>query len=226
MFRLDNMPQPDNKQPKNPHTNRWTLSRTQIILFSILALLASTSQVWALESDRNQPITIDANTAERDELAGTITYSGKVQMAQGSMRIDADQIIIYNNKDKVTKIIARGKPAQYQQRPSEDAGKVIAKAHTIEYRIDQESLRLIKEASLQQEGTSLSGTRIEYDVRKSVVKASGNQNQQERVRMVIPPKALNTKRDGNETAKNTRINDTFTTPVPSTSPNNKIETTQ
>ncbi len=188
-----------------PSDNRYktVLHRAVTVLLCSLTLLLPLSPVWALESDRNQPITIDADTAERDELAGTITYSGNVQMAQGSMRIDADKIIIYNNKDKVTKIIARGKPAQYQQQPSEDVGKVIAKAHTIEYRIDQESLRLIKEASLQQEGTSLSGTRIEYDVRKSVVKASGNQNQQERVRMVIPPKALNTKRDNNASTDNT-----------------------
>ncbi len=188
-----------------PSDNRYktVLHRAVTVLLCSLTLLPPLSPVWALESDRNQPITIDADTAERDELAGTITYSGNVQMAQGSMRIDADKIIIYNNKDKVTKIIARGKPAQYQQQPSEDVGKVIAKAHTIEYRIDQESLRLIKEASLQQEGTSLSGTRIEYDVRKSVVKASGNQNQQERVRMVIPPKALNTKRDNNASTDNT-----------------------
>lgn len=160
-----------------------------IFIITVFSFLNSHS-VTALQSDRRQPITIDANTAERDEIAGTTTYSGNVQMAQGSMRIDADEIIIHNTKNKVTKIVARGKPAQYQQKPNEKEGKVIAKAHILEYRIAQETLRLIKSASLQQEGTSLSGNRIEYDVRKSVVKASGSNEQQERVRMVIPPKAL------------------------------------
>ncbi|HEY7774816.1 MAG TPA: lipopolysaccharide transport periplasmic protein LptA [Marinagarivorans sp.] len=158
--------------------------------FAALLLCAVASHTMALQSDRSQPITIDADRAERDELAGTTTYSGKVEMAQGSMRINADQIVIYNKKDKVTKIIARGKPASYQQKPSEKAGKVVAKANVLEYRIDKETLRLLDGASLKQEGTSLSGNTIEYDVRKSVVKADSRDNQNDRVRMVIPPKAL------------------------------------
>lgn len=153
-------------------------------------LLCVGTNAVALQSDRSQPITIDADSAERDELAGTTTYSGKVEMAQGSMRINADEIVIYNTKDKVTKIIAKGKPAAYQQKPSDKAGKVVAKANILEYRIDQETLRLLEGASLQQEGTSLSGTTIEYDVRKSVVKADSNNKDSGRVRMVIPPKAL------------------------------------
>lgn len=158
--------------------------------FAALVLCAACSSAIALQSDRSQPITIDADSAERDELAGTTTYSGRVEMAQGSMRINADQIVIYNKKDKVTKIIARGKPASYQQKPSDKAGKVIARANILEYRIDKETLRLIENASLKQEGTSLSGNTIEYDVRKSVVKADSQSNQNDRVRMVIPPKAL------------------------------------
>lgn len=153
----------------------------------------------ALQSDRSQAITIDADSAERDEQAGTTTYSGKVEMAQGSMRIQADKIIIYSSKDKVSKIVASGKPAKYEQKPNEKDGKVIASANILEYRIDEESLRLIEQASLNQEGTSLSGSSIEYDVRKSVVKAGSNQTKKQRVRMVIPPKAI---RNNDETENN------------------------
>ena len=155
-----------------------------------IGFLLLSGSAYALQSDRTQPITIDADTAERDEGAGTTTYSGRVEMAQGSMRINADEIVIFNTKDKVSKIVAKGRPAQYQQTPNDNEGKVIAKANVLEYRLDQESLRLLDGASLQQEGTSLSGSRIEYDVRKSVVKAGSTQDQKERVRMVIPPKAL------------------------------------
>ncbi len=155
-----------------------------------LCAYAYTPTSWALQSDRSQPITIDADSAERDEQAGTTTYSGKVEMAQGSMRIQADKIVIYSTKDKVSKIVASGKPAQYEQKPSDKEGKVIATANILEYLIDQESLRLLEKASLKQEGTSLSGSSIEYDVRKSVVKAGSDQTQKQRVRMVIPPKAI------------------------------------
>lgn len=189
------------------------------------ALLCTCANAIALQSDRSQPITIDADSAERDEIAGTTTYSGKVEMAQGSMRINADEIVIYNTKDKVTKIIAKGKPAAYQQQPSDKAGKVVAKANILEYRIDQETLRLLEGASLQQEGTSLSGTTIEYDVRKSVVKADSNNKESGRVRMVIPPKALRSEVPDSPSKEEGSPDDTFSTEPAQVDSNIDVPTT-
>ena len=155
-----------------------------------LVSLAAPGLAVALAEDREQPIEISADRAERDEGQGTTTYAGGVVMQQGSMRIDATEVIIYNDRNKVTKIVALGEPAQYQQKPSADDGLVVAQAQRLEYDIAAETLRLIEGASLKQEGTSLSGNRIDYDVRRAVVKAGSNEAQTERVRMVIPPRAL------------------------------------
>lgn len=154
-----------------------------------LSLLTCTSAM-ALSSDRNQAITIHSDSAERDEIKGTTTYSGNVVMQQGSMRIDAEEVVIVNDKSKVTQIVATGNPARYQQKPSEDEGPVVAQANRLEYNIAQDTLHLIDNALLQQEGTSLSGNRIDYDVKKSVVKAGGDASQNERVKMVIPARSL------------------------------------
>lgn len=153
-------------------------------------LLLAASAAHPLASDREQSITIQADSAERDEAKGTTTYAGNVVMQQGSMRIDADKVVIYNTRSKVNKIVATGQPARYQQKPNEAEGIVIAQARTLEYNISQETLHLIENAALQQEGTSLSGNRIDYDVRQSVVKAGSDAKQTERVRMVIPARAL------------------------------------
>lgn len=155
-----------------------------------LVLAVSLTQAHALTSDRSQAITIHSDSAERDETKGTTTYAGNVVMQQGTMRIEADEVIIYNDKNKVTRIIARGVPARYQQQPSEKEGLVVAKANTLEYNIGDETLHLIDRASLTQEGTSLTGNFINYDVKKSVVRAGGNRDENERVRMVIPARAL------------------------------------
>lgn len=154
-----------------------------------LGLLACPS-AFALSSDRNQAITIHSDSAERDEIKGTTTYSGNVVMQQGSMRIDAEEVVIVNDKSKVTQIVATGNPARYQQKPSADDGPVVAQANRLEYNIAQDTLHLIDNALLQQEGTSLSGNRIDYDVKKSVVKAGGDASQNERVKMVIPARSL------------------------------------
>ncbi len=161
--------------------------------FAIATLIAFTSPhtAMALKEDRNQAITILSDSAERDEAKGTTIYSGSVLMEQGSMRIEAQKVIIYNIKNKVTKIIATGSPVRYQQKPNKDEAMIIAQANTLEYNIAKDTLHLIEDAFLQQEeGTSISGQRIDYDVKKSVVKAGSNTSQNERVKMVIPANAL------------------------------------
>ncbi len=172
---------------------KFAQTRFLQVLMMLCALLASTlapQYAAALASDRSQSITIQADSAERDEIKGTTTYAGNVVMQQGSMRINAEKIVIYNQKNKVTKIVALGNPAKYQQKPSATENLVIAQANTLEYDISAETLRLIESASLHQEGTSLSGNFINYDVKKSVVKAGGNTLENERVRMVIPARSL------------------------------------
>lgn len=163
----------------------------------VMLWVLNASSALALPSDREQSITIQSDSAERDEAKGTTTYAGNVLMQQGSMRIDAEKVVIFNTRSKVTKIIATGEPARYQQKPSEAEGLVVAQARSIEYNIAQETLHLVDNAALQQEGTSLSGNRIDYDVKQSVVKAGSDAQETERVRMVIPARAL--KHDETET---------------------------
>lgn len=167
----------------------------RLLLCAVLALSGYHSPAFSLASDRAQSITIMSDSAERDEQKGTTTYAGNVIMEQGSMRIDAEKVVIYNTKNKVTKIVASGTPARYQQKPSAKEGLVVAQAFRIEYNIAEETLHLINSAFLKQEGTSLSGKRIDYDVKQSVVKAGGDKQQKERVKMVIPARALKQEED-------------------------------
>jgi lipopolysaccharide export system protein LptA len=164
--------------------------RPELVAAFALLLLAWHPLTYALSSDRYQAITIHSDSAERDEIKGTTTYSGNVVMQQGSMRIDAEQVVIFSEKNKVAQIVATGSPARYQQKPAADEGPVIAEARRLEYNIGKDTLHLIDSASLQQEGTSLSGNRIDYDVKKSVVTAGSDASQNERVKMVIPARAL------------------------------------
>jgi len=130
--------------------------------------------------------------AERDEIKGTFTYSGAVIMERGSMKITADQVVIHSKEDKITRVVATGVPARYTQIPRKDQEPVNASANKIDYKIAKNMLVLIENASLEQEGTSLSGSKIQYDVKKSIVKAGGGgkKSEKERVKMVIPPKSL------------------------------------
>ncbi|BFM17421.1 lipopolysaccharide transport periplasmic protein LptA [Maricurvus nonylphenolicus] len=157
--------------------------------FATAILLLTSSLCFGLASDRDQPIYIESDSAERNEKDGITIYRGKVKMDQGTLRILADKVTIHSIDNQVTKIIAVGKPAHYQQKPSPEKETVIAKGNTIEYFIDQEKLHLINDASLKQEGSTMTGKRINYDIKASQVKASGgSRTSKQRIQMVIPPK--------------------------------------
>lgn len=163
---------------------------TSVLLSLILGGFSTT--LLALESDREQPIHISSDTAERNEKKGITTYSGAVQMDQGTMRIKADKVVIYSVNNEISRVVATGDRAEYQQIPAPNKQLVIAKGKTIEYLLDTEKLYISENASLRQgDGTTLTGKKIDYDMKTSVVKAQGNKSttNPDRIHMTIPPKS-------------------------------------
>jgi lipopolysaccharide export system protein LptA len=121
--------------------------------------------VHSLPEDADQPIHIRADRAQVDRNAQTIVYSGSVQVDQGTMRVNADEMIIEYEDQRVVRITAQGQPAKYQQELEEDqGGQVRADARTIVYNLQQEQLQLQGEAFLTQGGNEITGELIRYDI--------------------------------------------------------------
>jgi len=166
------------------------------------ALLLTTgfyvSTCIALPDDSKQKLEIVADSNAFDFKTRTTTFYGSVVFTQGSLKINADKLIYYgdydtDNPESTDKIVATGYPARFQQTPRVDQAPITAIANRLEYAVKAETLFLINNASLDQDGSSLSGNRIEYDVKNALVKASGKSQttgENGRVRMVIPPKKL------------------------------------
>ncbi|MFT7559852.1 MAG: lipopolysaccharide export system protein LptA [Flavobacteriales bacterium] len=165
-----------------------------LIINSVFSFVTLTSlHATALPSDTEQPLYVESEQVEFDEKQGLTTYSGTVLMRQGTMRIEAEKIVIHGKIDRANMVVATGGPAHFSQTPEKQTIPVTAQAKRLEYRVDQQTLILTGDAALDQEGTSLSGDKIEYDVKKAIVKAGGGTLQdgsQTRVKMVIPPKVL------------------------------------
>lgn len=167
-----------------------TLNALTLLVVAIMAQCLS-SQTIALPDDSVKELTLEAESAEFDEANGVTTYVGDVVMAQGSMKIQADKLVVYGKLDSASRVLATGKPARFEQKPNPTAQTVKAVANRLDYKVSNETLVLTGNASLEQEGNSLKSGKIEYDVKKSLVKAgssSGVSTPNERVRMVIPPK--------------------------------------
>lgn len=166
------------------------MTRHTLIHAIVFLIMTCAMTTQALPGDREQPIKIQSNTAERNEKSGETTYRGQVEMTQGSLRIEADSITILSSHKKVTHIIATGKPARYEQQPEANKAPVKATGNTIKYFVDTEKLHLIEHASINQDGAVMKGERIDYDIRSAVLKA-GETNKPTRVEMVIPAATLN-----------------------------------
>ncbi len=153
-----------------------------------------TASAWGLDTDREQPIQITADVAIRDELAGETRYEGNVVLIQGSLRITADTLSVLHGSSDADRIIAIGKPARLKQQPALEQTPVDASALRIEYILSKDLVRLLDDARIAQDGSTLSGDQIDYLVSQRSVRAAGTagSNGQGRVEVVIPPENLRT----------------------------------
>ena len=153
-----------------------------------LALSLWCLSALALPDDRTQTITIESNSAERDQKTGLTQYQGNVVINQGSLVIEADQVTVYYKDNKVSRIVCLGLPASYQQQAAADGGLIIAKAETIVYLLADDEINLKTNAVLSRNGTLIKGDSINYDLENETWKAKGNQRgEQKRIQLVIPP---------------------------------------
>ena len=157
----------------------------------LTALWITSAAVQALPDDRNQPIQIQANSADRSAKTGVTTYSGNVDIRQGSIRVTADTVVLNSDKDELTYMVATGKPATYNQQLTSSEDIVDAKASQIHFDVQKDTVILDGNGSLKQKGGSITGEHIEYDIKAEHVKAlaaeSGSADNSKRITVVIPP---------------------------------------
>lgn len=168
---------------------RFSRSLAQTVVLLLLTL--SAPMCMALATDHEQEINIEADSAEFREPEGVTVWEGNVSMTQGSITVQADRITVHTQNGMTTRLVVEGNPAHYMQTINEGGDRVIATSNHMEYLTVEGILTLTEDARLTQQGTTLSGNQIVYDVQQHVLRASsqGDSNQ-ERVRVTIPPTNL------------------------------------
>lgn len=142
----------------------------------------------ALDSDREQPMFVEADAAEFDEQQSTSLYLGNVEVQQGSMRILADEVLVHHKSNRQPrKIIAIGRPVRYRQLLDNDPEEVRARALRMEYEADREEITLIDEAELIQGEDRFASDRIVYNRITDRLTAGTSALGRERVRIRIEP---------------------------------------
>ncbi len=148
----------------------------------------------ALPSDREQPIRVQADSAELDDKQGVAVYRGDVVVTQGSTKLTGNTVTLKQDKNGDIEVVTSvGKPAYYEQKPAPDKDVTKAYGLTIQYFVTQNRVVLIDQAKVIQEGNTFEGEKIVYDTQRQIVnagRATGSQvtSPRPRIDMVIQPK--------------------------------------
>ncbi len=148
---------------------------------------------FALESDKDQPITIDSNTATYDDASATSIYTGNVISIQGSLRVESDKLVVHFIDGDADKLVFTGNKAKFKQTPKEGDEDITGEALTGEYYPKKNLLILIEKATVWQGNGTYSSELIEYDSRNSVVKAGETTSDAKRVHVTLQPKSKDKK---------------------------------
>lgn len=165
------------------------LTQTLVLVVALLGWSAALPQA----SDRDQPIHIQADNAIVDETTGTSVYRGTVNIRQGTLKIDADEVEIITANEEVVQIIASmddDSPglAHYEQLPEDSEDMVYADARNITYLVQEEKIHLAGQASLRQVQDLFEGELLHYDLKGGIVNLNSSNDPDDRIQMTINPR--------------------------------------
>ena len=150
-------------------------------------LLLLTGSVFALKSDREQAINIEADHVEINEKTQISHYRGNVLMKQGSLKIQADKVTVYVKDGVLYRLTIQGNPAHFEQVPDNKKELVKSRAKHMEYFATQQRLLLKQDAEVLQGANQFRGDQIEYDTLTSTVRANKDDDSDSRVHAIIQP---------------------------------------
>ena len=163
------------------------VTRKLLRVCTLLLMLAPVA-TFGLESDRSQPIQIEADRATLSEQGAKSIYEGNVQLRQGTLWLKGNRMTVYLVNNQVDRIILTGGPATLQQRPDNNEAIQHAEAGTIEYSATDEQVVLQGNARIWQTGKDeFRSERIVFNLKDNTVNAGGKSDQ-DRVHITLQPK--------------------------------------
>lgn len=178
-----------------------------IYLLSMLSLF--TAQAWAEKADRSKPVDLSADKAEYDGLNKTGVYEGNVILQQGTIRIQAEKVVVRADKSGTTFASASGNPVSFKQKLDGSNEYIEGYGERLEFDTKSDTVQLLDNALIRRGQDELRGNYISYNSRTEVFRVDGRSNSKitstpatpGRVRVIIQP-------------KNTEPDDAAATPAP------------
>ena len=152
---------------------------------ALIALLLP-GMAMARSSDRNQPMTLDADNSDcnlADE-NGKCRFSGNVVIEQGTLHITAASAEIFRSNGQPSRVVLSGRQATLRQQ-MDDGTPMNATANTMDYNISNETIVLTGDYKVESPRGINSGQRMTYNMATGNMNSGGDGS---RVRTVLQPK--------------------------------------
>ncbi len=137
-------------------------------------------------------VTADQGQASRDALGGKLddsvwTFRGNVKIVMDQGQLSADDAQVSFVRKLLSKAVANGKPAQFQQRIEKTGKTALGHADTIDYDAGKGIVRLIKDAWLSDGQNEVRGESLKYNVVAQTIVADAAEQNSQRVHIIITP---------------------------------------
>jgi len=161
--------------------------------YLLAVLLLGTAPCFAEHADRDKLIHLEADQVLMDDVQQISTFSGNVQLSQGTLLIRGDKIVVMQDKEGFKHAVAYGKPAEFRQKREGLDEYVEGYAERIEYDTRTETLNFHERARLKRDLDEVSGENITYSTKTEIFQvnsgASSGDILKQRVRAVLQPKS-------------------------------------
>jgi len=159
-----------------------------------LCLLCLSLPLSALESDRQEPLDITANSTDGTLGDGVTTLRGNVDIRQGTLHITADEAEVNKIDGRVSSVTLRGTPASLEQE-IEEQGLVQATANVINYQVASGLVTLEGNADVRHPQYQISGELLTYDLNIQHFQGNSDENGNGRIHIRLDPEVFDNVED-------------------------------
>jgi len=156
-------------------------------LLPALFMLGLAQPAFALKSDRQQLLNVDADKLDAGLDDNRAVLEGNVRITQGTLVIEAAEATLTQGEQQETRrVLLTGTPVTLEQ-DLDEGGRLKARANRVDYDVAGETIVLTGAASVSQPRGDLSGETIVYNTVTGKLNATSSPGG--RVHLQVQPKA-------------------------------------
>lgn len=183
-----------------------SLPRTTAFISLVMGCILAINPAMSLDSDKNAPVAIDADSTSIDFKTGKRILTGNVIVNQGSLNIKADKIVLVYQGESLDTATAYGNPVRFKQMPEGQTEMVHGEGKKLKMQPQKDLITLINKAKITQGNNTITGKTIVYNMKTSKMTVKGQSSTRQakdsktpasktkpgRTRIVIEPGKLKT----------------------------------